>query len=237
VGATDFFVKTPGRWTLLSQRLRYLTRASRVREELVRNRADLLRVQRIARLGSWRWDAASRRIALSDEAFSLVEMTPQAGGVGPEQIWQRVAARDRTRIEQLLRDARPDDSTLNFECRMRVSDSEIRILRIEAELQYEAAGELVAAHGAVQDVTRDRLAADQIRQLANFRRADGPAESPSLSRDLRRGAGARPVAPHAHRCAAGRSQPVPQHQRFARNPRRRPVAPGDFASAQHRAAA
>lgn len=168
VGATDFFVKTPGRWTLLSQRLRYLTRASRVREELVRNRADLLRVQRIARLGSWRWDAASRRIALSDEAFSLVEMTPQTGGVGPEQIWQRVAARDRTRIEQLLRDARPDDSTLNFECRMRVSDSEIRILRVEAELQYDAAGERVAAHGAVQDVTRDRLAADQIRQLANF---------------------------------------------------------------------
>jgi predicted signal transduction protein with EAL and GGDEF domain len=46
-GATDFFVKTPGRWTLLSQRLRYLTRASRVREELVRSRADLLKVQRI----------------------------------------------------------------------------------------------------------------------------------------------------------------------------------------------
>jgi predicted signal transduction protein with EAL and GGDEF domain len=46
-GATDFFVKTPGRWTLLSQRLRYLTRASRVREELARSRADLMMVQRI----------------------------------------------------------------------------------------------------------------------------------------------------------------------------------------------
>jgi predicted signal transduction protein with EAL and GGDEF domain len=46
-GATDFFVKTPGRWTLLSQRLRYLTRASRVREELARSQADLLKVQRI----------------------------------------------------------------------------------------------------------------------------------------------------------------------------------------------
>jgi len=43
-GATDFFVKTPGRWTLLSQRLRYLTRASRVREELARSRADLLKL-------------------------------------------------------------------------------------------------------------------------------------------------------------------------------------------------
>jgi predicted signal transduction protein with EAL and GGDEF domain len=45
-GATDFFVKTPGRWTLLSQRLRYLTRASRVREELARSQADLLKAQR-----------------------------------------------------------------------------------------------------------------------------------------------------------------------------------------------
>jgi diguanylate cyclase (GGDEF)-like protein len=43
-GATDFFVKTPGRWTLLSQRLRYLTRSSRVREELARSQAELLKL-------------------------------------------------------------------------------------------------------------------------------------------------------------------------------------------------
>src|SRR5258708_16561387 len=195
VGATDFFVKTPGRWTLLSQRLRYLTRASRVREELVRNRADLLRVQRIARLGSWRWDAASRRIALSDEAFSLVEMTPQAGGVGPEQIWQRVAARDRTRIEQLLRDAPPDGSTLNFECRRRVSDSEIRILRIEAELQYDAAGRLGPGHRAVQDVTRDPLAAHPRRPLGTFHGPTGPPKRPPHHQIFRDGVSRRPAPP------------------------------------------
>jgi predicted signal transduction protein with EAL and GGDEF domain/DNA-binding NarL/FixJ family response regulator len=167
-GATDFFVKTPGRWTLLSQRLRYLTRASRVREELVRSRADLLKVQRIARLGSWRWEVEPGRLMLSDEACSLIEMPPQAGGVGLEQIWQRVAARDRLRIERLLRVAGPERSTLNFECRIRGPDAQIRILRIEAELEYDPGGTMLAAHGAVQDVTRDRLAADQIRQLANF---------------------------------------------------------------------
>jgi len=167
-GATDFFVKTPGRWTLLSQRLRYLTRASRVREELVRSRADLLKVQRIACLGSWRWDVVSKRIALSEEAYSLVGMIPQDGGVGLDRILQRVALRDRVRIERLLRQAGPDRSTLNFECRMRGPDAKIRILRVEAELEFNPVGTLTAAHGAVQDVTRDRLAADQIRQLANF---------------------------------------------------------------------
>jgi predicted signal transduction protein with EAL and GGDEF domain/DNA-binding response OmpR family regulator len=167
-GATDFFVKTPGRWTLLSQRLRYLTRSSRVREELVRSQADLLKIQRIARLGSWRWEVASRRLSLSDEACSLIGTSPQAGSVGVEQLWQNVVKGDRERIERLLGEASPDRSTLNFECRVRGSDFKIRILRIEAELEYDPGGALVAANGAVQDVTRDRLAADQIRQLSNF---------------------------------------------------------------------
>ena len=167
-GATDFFVKTPGRWTLLSQRLRYLTRASRVREELVRNRADLLKIQRIARLGSWRWEVAPRRLQLSDEAWSLIGKAPQPGGIALDEVWQRVATRDRLRIERLVRNARPDRSTLNFECRLRGPGATIRILRIEAELEFDPGQTLVAAHGAMQDVTRDRLAADQIRQLANF---------------------------------------------------------------------
>ena len=35
-GATDFFVKSTTQWTLLSERLRYMIRASRMREELAR---------------------------------------------------------------------------------------------------------------------------------------------------------------------------------------------------------
>jgi len=167
-GATDFFVKTPGRWTLLSQRLRYLTRASRVREELIQSRADLLKIQRIACLGSWRWEVGRNCLTLSDEAWSLIGAAPQPAGVPIEQIWQRMAARDRVRIERMLRSASVDSSALNFECRMRGPDSKIRILRIEAELEFDLGLTLAAAHGAVQDVTRDRLAADQIRQLANF---------------------------------------------------------------------
>ncbi len=168
VGATDFFVKTPGRWTLLSQRMRYLLRAARVREQLESSQAELLKIQRIARLGSWRWDRSSRRVGLSDEACSLLGMAPQALGVEQELIWQRVAGRDRLRIERLFRSRGPGGTSIDFECRMRGQDAKIRIMRIEAELDFDATGLLVAAHGAAQDVTRDRLAADQIRQLAHF---------------------------------------------------------------------
>ena len=41
-GATDFFVKSTTQWTLLSERLRYMIRASRMREELAESRAKLI---------------------------------------------------------------------------------------------------------------------------------------------------------------------------------------------------
>jgi PleD family two-component response regulator len=64
-GATDFFVKSTTQWTLLSERLRYMIRASRMREELAESRAKLSKAQRIARLGSWEWDIAARWVKLS----------------------------------------------------------------------------------------------------------------------------------------------------------------------------
>jgi len=65
---------------------------------------------------------------------------------------------------------------------MRVSDSEIRILRIEAERTYDAGGELVAEHEACQGVRiADRLAADQIRPVANStRRRTADAVLPAI---------------------------------------------------------
>jgi predicted signal transduction protein with EAL and GGDEF domain/DNA-binding response OmpR family regulator len=167
-GATDFFVKAPGRWTLLSQRLRYLLRAARVREELARSRADLMKTQLIARLGSWRWNAAGGLISLSDQACALLGIDPPADGLPQALLWKRAFARDRVRIARLLAGCNRDQAGLDFECRIRGPQQQVCVVRIEAELQFDEAGKLVSARGALQDVTRDRLVADQIRRLADL---------------------------------------------------------------------
>jgi PleD family two-component response regulator len=91
-GATDFFVKSTTQWTLLSERLRYLIRASRMREELAESRAKLTKAQRIARLGSWEWNIAARWVKLSE-------------GRGARRL-VRLVARDRGRA-RADRDAVP----------------------------------------------------------------------------------------------------------------------------------
>ncbi|HEX7156801.1 MAG TPA: EAL domain-containing protein [Burkholderiaceae bacterium] len=167
-GATDFFVKTSGQWTLLSERLRYMLRASRMREELVQSQAKLTKAQRIARLGSWEWDFEQRRLRLSDECCQIAGMPPQPDGIADWYAWSQVAEEDRVRIEQLFRDSLETGRQMNFECRLMRPDGQVRIVRVEAEVERDQDGRARATHGVMQDVTESKLAEDQIRRLANY---------------------------------------------------------------------
>jgi PAS domain S-box-containing protein len=168
VGATDFFVKTNGQWTLLSERLRYMLRAARTRQELLTSQAKLNKAQRIARLGSWEWDFHSQRIRVSEECRVVVGLSVADGDISERHAWSRVAPEDRGRIEKLFREGLEGGSTLTFESGVQHPDGRARIVRVEAEFERDPTGTAVAMHGVIQDVTERRQAEDQIRRLANY---------------------------------------------------------------------
>jgi PAS domain S-box-containing protein len=167
-GATDFVVKAPGQWTLLSERLRYLLRAANTRAELVVSQAKLNKAQRIARLGSWDWDLSSGRIRLSDECRSVVGLPATNGEIADWQVWSRVVVEDRGRIERLYRERLDQAESLNFEAGVMHADGRARVVRIEAEFERDEHGRATGMHGIIQDVTERRQAEEQIRRLANY---------------------------------------------------------------------
>jgi PAS domain S-box-containing protein len=167
-GATDFFVKSTTQWTLLSERLRYMIRASRMREELAESRAKLTKAQRIARLGSWEWNIEARWVKVSEECFPIAGLPQQNEGLADWFVWSRVVEDERARIDMLFREALAGSGQLNFECRIARPNGQIRVVHIEAEVDRDEAGGARAVHGVIQDITERRHAEDQIRQLANF---------------------------------------------------------------------
>jgi PAS domain S-box-containing protein len=167
-GATDFFVKSTTQWTLLSERLRYMIRASRMREELAESRAKLTKAQRIARLGSWEWNLEARWVKVSEECFPIAGLPQQHEGLADWFVWSRVVEDERARIDMLFREALAGSGQLNFECRIARPNGQIRIVHIEAEIDRDEAGGAKAVHGVIQDITERKQAEDQIRQLANF---------------------------------------------------------------------
>jgi predicted signal transduction protein with EAL and GGDEF domain len=167
-GATDFFVKTNGQWTLLSERLRYMLRAAHTREELVTSQAKLNKAQRIARLGSWEWEFRTRRIRVSEECRTVVGLSAADFDVPEARAWARVAPDDRGRIQNLFQDSVAVGTSLTFETSIKHPDGRARIVRVEAEFERNEDGVAVAMHGVIQDVTERRQAEDQIRRLANY---------------------------------------------------------------------
>jgi predicted signal transduction protein with EAL and GGDEF domain/DNA-binding response OmpR family regulator len=168
VGATDFFVKTNSQWTLLSERLRYLIRAARTREELAQSQAKLTKAQRIARLGSWEWHIGRRWVTMSTECYAILGLQPEEGGLADGVLWSRLLQEDRGRARQSWCDAQQAGVQLTLECRIARPDGKLRTVLVEAELDRDEVGVVVSAHGVMQDITDRKQAEDQIRHLANF---------------------------------------------------------------------
>jgi predicted signal transduction protein with EAL and GGDEF domain/DNA-binding response OmpR family regulator len=167
-GATDYFVKSGGRWTLLSERLRYLLRTARMRRELLASQDKLTKAQRIARLGSWEWVFAEGQIHLSDEGRSVLGLPASQDILGEQDAWERLPSAERERILQLYLEARRRGSGLTFETSVPQGEGRERIVRVEAELERVAGGVPSGMHGVIQDVTERRNAEEQIRRLANY---------------------------------------------------------------------
>ena len=165
-GATDFFVKSP-QMTLLAERIRYLLRTARMREELIRSRATLAKAQRIARLGSWDWDLTTRRVLASVECCRILGFTFDEAGMAEETFvpvffpdgvdafrFQVLASLKMGRSHQLQGQVRTGEG--------------LRSIEIEVEAERGDGSRIIKVNGTVQDVTDRRQAEENVKRLANY---------------------------------------------------------------------
>ena len=169
-GATDFFVKTP-QWSLLVGRLRYVLRASRTRQELLRSRARLARALDLARMGSFDWYPVSGRwdgrLELSAEAYPVLGLAPDSA-LRLRHLIRMVQRSDRHGVLSMLAALKTHRSILATDVSVELPDGRRRVIHVEAEPDGSGAAGSGSYSGVVQDVTDRRTAEDKIRHLANF---------------------------------------------------------------------
>ena len=166
-GATDFFVKS-NQWTLLAQRTRYLLRAARTRSELETSRARLARAQRIARLGTWDWNLKSGALIGSELCYAILGIDQAAAAVSVEAFLATVHGDDLGELKAAFERLMRDGGSLQSEIRLTPASGEIVFVRFEAEVEHDAAANIIGITGTAQDITQRRQAEAQIRALANF---------------------------------------------------------------------
>ena len=133
---------------------------------------SLAEAQRLARVGSWKWDVATNEVTWSRQMYEIYGYevgTP----ITFETAMERVVEEDRAEIEGNLRRAfeTKDADVPVIDYRIRRPDG-IRQLRGRGGVHFDDDGRPVRAVGTVNDLTDQRAAEerDRLLQEADFRR-------------------------------------------------------------------
>jgi len=124
----------------------------------------LERAQTAARMGAWRLDLASGRASAPTETFRIYGVDPaDYDGNLTNAIDEVVHPDDRQRLAADLESARFDRVPRHMEYRIIHPDGSIHWVHGEGEPEVDAAGEVVAFAGFVQDITERKLAECALR--------------------------------------------------------------------------
>src|SRR5215469_13807942 len=141
----------------------------RAERELKRSEALLAEGQRISQTGSFCWSVPTGEIAWSEELYRIFEFDKNLP-VTLERITSRVHPDDLPLVQDMIERVRHAGDDFEYEHRLLMPDQSIKHIHLFAHAAHDKDGRLEYI-GAAQDVTRQRVAEEQLRERElNLRR-------------------------------------------------------------------
>ncbi len=130
--------------------------------------ARLSDAQRIARIGNWELNAATRELWWSDEIYRLFQIVPEPFGETYESFMEYVHPDDRENVKQALGHALRHQGAFSIDYRIiRPDGSELTVCG-QAETCFDEDGQSIGMAGTIHDITERKNAENDIRHRADF---------------------------------------------------------------------
>lgn len=144
-------------------------------DHLTRNRDQLIRAQKIARLGNWEYDLQKNEFIISDELLDIFGCDKvQYNGDFCELINKTVVLDEQKKVMELF--CAPSGSEDLNEIEFKISiGNEIQHVWAEARYSYSPDNTLIGVSGIVQDVTRRKEMEEKLLHLAHYDELTGLA--------------------------------------------------------------
>ena len=151
------------------------TRVARARPKggaRFREKPLLARAEEIARLGSWRYDLATREVWWSDGMHSILGFDPDDPPADLAAAMVSVVyPKDRRRMQRMIHAAVEGEASKFTQFRTLAADGTVRWIAGDTRQEYDTRGVVVAIAGVVQDITAAKLAGESLAQDAALDRA------------------------------------------------------------------
>lgn len=133
------------------------TERKQVEQALQLSESRLEEAQRLANLGSWTWDVATRTLNWSDELCRIYGVWPGCHSPTYEDSMDRIHPEDRAAVEALVARAMREHKPISHETRIIRPDGEVRTIFDQSEVLLDDQGRVTGMAGACLDITDRKM--------------------------------------------------------------------------------
>jgi diguanylate cyclase (GGDEF)-like protein/PAS domain S-box-containing protein len=143
-----------------------ITERKLVQLELQHNQNLLNDAQRIGLFGSWELDLVSGGLRWSDEIYRIFDLDPAKFLPTYENFLNVIHPDDRDKVNQAYTQSLEDRQPYDVTHRLLLADGRIKWVREHCSNEFDTSGKPLRSVGAVQDITEQHLAEEQLRIAA-----------------------------------------------------------------------
>jgi len=155
-GATDFFAKPINR-RILSERVRYMLRASATAKQLHLSQELLARAQGVARMGSFFCEPDMSNFTASEEFQFQFGTSDKNQPVTWEGFWQKIHPEDQKILRPILKKAQTEGACLSRDIRLLDDNRGERFVMLQIDPEKDSEENVTRLVGIVQDITERKL--------------------------------------------------------------------------------
>ncbi|MDH5324774.1 MAG: transporter substrate-binding domain-containing protein [Gammaproteobacteria bacterium] len=135
-----------------------------VTDALRKSEQRLSESQRMAHLGHWDLDIKSNRLHWSDEIYRIFGQTPEEFPATYDAFLETIHPDDREMVNQAYIDSLINKTPYSITHRLKLASGEIKYVTEQCETSFTKDGDPTRSMGTVQDVTRQTLIENELKQ-------------------------------------------------------------------------
>lgn len=135
-------------------------------QALRRKDAELAEAQRLAKVGSWRWDVASDTVTWSEELYRISGRDPHLPAPTYRDHPQHYTAESWDRLRSAVEEALRTGAPYQLDLEMVRPDGTKRWIFARGEAQRDVQGRIVQLHGTVQDIAERKQAEEMLSSMS-----------------------------------------------------------------------